>query len=250
MFAACSALVVLFAVGLACSNNRAADAKPAGPEFVGVWVASDGSTITIRSDSSADYKIGGSSVSGGKAEVSEKDKTLRIGLLGMGSPMKLDKAPANGEMTVDGIVYKKGGGRSISQSNQAPTSVPIPSEDKLQSLAKATMMDFNDAVTNDDFATFHGKTAKPLQDSGTPDEMKSEFQSFVDQKEKFYLRQALKDVNAKFSPAPSMGKVEEFDVLTLEGYYPTTPSKLGFKLKYVQEDGAWKLFGINIKTDK
>lgn len=104
------ALCALLAVGLACGGSSAADAKPAGPEFVGAWVAKDGSTITIRSDSSADYKIGGTSVSGGKAEVSEKDKTIKIGLLGMGSPMKLDKPPASGEMTVDGVVYKKNGG--------------------------------------------------------------------------------------------------------------------------------------------
>ena len=39
--------------------------------------------------------------------VSEKEKTLRISMMGMGSPMKIDKAPENGEMTIDGLVYKK-----------------------------------------------------------------------------------------------------------------------------------------------
>ena len=99
-------LCTLMGIGLACSKS-AADAKPAGPEFVGAWSAKDGSTITIRSDGSADYKTGGSSVTGGKAEVSESEKTLKISVLGVGSTMKIDKAPSGDEMTLDGIVYRK-----------------------------------------------------------------------------------------------------------------------------------------------
>ncbi|MBK7934017.1 MAG: hypothetical protein IPK01_11065 [Acidobacteria bacterium] len=88
------ALCALLLVGLACGgSSAAADEKQAGPEFVGAWTSKDGSSITIRSDGSADYKIGGTSVTGGKALVSEKEKTLRIAMLGMGSPMKIDKAP-------------------------------------------------------------------------------------------------------------------------------------------------------------
>lgn len=102
-------LFALVFVGLACGGGapKAADEKQAGSEFVGTWTSKDGSFITIRSDGSADYKIGSTSVSGGSALVSEKEKTLRVSLLGMGSPMKIDKAPENGEMTIDGVVYKK-----------------------------------------------------------------------------------------------------------------------------------------------
>ena len=102
------AFCALVFVGLACGGgSKAADEKQAGPEFVGAWTAKDGSSITIRPDGGADYKIGGSSVTGGTAMVSEKEKTLRISMMGMGSPMKIDKAPENGEMTIDGLVYKK-----------------------------------------------------------------------------------------------------------------------------------------------
>ena len=129
VIAAALAIGLLMIVGLGCGGgSKSTDEKQAGSEFVGAWVASDGSTITIRSDGSADYKIGGTSVTGGKALVSEKDKTLRVSMLGMGSPMKIDKAPANGEMTIDGIVYKKGGGGSSSTSDSG--SKPSPSATK------------------------------------------------------------------------------------------------------------------------
>jgi len=124
------ALFALALVGLACGGGaKAADEKQAGSEFVGTWTAKDGSFITIRSDGGADYKIGGTSVTGGTAMVSEKEKTLRVSLLGMGSPMKIDKAPANGEMTIDGIVYKNGsGGGGSSSSDSKPASTPTPDD--------------------------------------------------------------------------------------------------------------------------
>ena len=106
LFLLVAALAAVVFAGIACSGG-AADAKPAGPEFVGAWSAKDGSTITIRSDGSADYKSGSTSVSGGKAEVSEQEKTLRISLLGIGPKLKIDKPPANDEMTLDGVVYRK-----------------------------------------------------------------------------------------------------------------------------------------------
>lgn len=123
------AIAALFIVGIACGGSGAADAKQAGPEYVGAWVGSDGATITIRSDGSADYKSGGTSVTGGSAQVSEKEKTLKIGLLGLGPTFKIDKAPSGNEMTLDGIVFKKGGSApSSSTTSSAPP--PSRSDDK------------------------------------------------------------------------------------------------------------------------
>ena len=126
------AMFALLVAGMACGGGapKAEDEKQAGPEFVGAWKANDGSFITIRSDGGADYKIGGTSVTGGKALVSEKEKTLRVALLGMGSPMKINKAPANGEMTIDGIVYKSGSGGNTSTSDAKPSPSASPDDDK------------------------------------------------------------------------------------------------------------------------
>jgi hypothetical protein len=36
-------------------------------------------------------------------------------------------------------------------------------------------------------------------------------------------------------------------VLVSKGYYPTKPNRVVFQLKYVDEEGDWKLGGIDIK---
>ncbi len=240
------ALCALLAVGIACGGGaKSEDEKQAGPEFVGAWAAADGSTITIRSDGSADYKIGGSSVTGGKALVSEKDKTLRVAMLGMGSPMKIDKAPANGEMTIDGVVYKKAGGSTTSTSD---AKAEIPSNDKLQTLVKTTFLDFGDAVQAGDFTDFHKKIAKVWRDSSTPAELKDGFKVFVENKENYNFKKAVSPMDATFEPAPAIEKVSGLDALVVKGYYPTKPERANFELKYAMDDGNWKLIGINIKT--
>ena len=102
LFTASIALCALLFVGLACGSNTP---PPAG--YVGVWTSTDGSLITIRSDGSADYKSGGTSVSGGGAVIDEAANTLKITFAGMGPTFKIDKAPDGNQMTLDGIVFKK-----------------------------------------------------------------------------------------------------------------------------------------------
>lgn len=249
LFTLSIAICALLAVGLACGKS-ATDAKPVGPEFVGAWRANDGSTITIRSDSTADYKIGSSSVSGGKAEVSEKDKTLKIGLLGMGTPMKLDKPPTNGEMTVDGVVYKNSGGGSTSSTSSSDVKPEIPNEDKLQTLVKTTFLDFNDGVQGEDFTDFHKKIAKVWRDSSTPEKLGEAFKSFTEDKENFNFKRAVSPIDAVFTPDPAIEKVADLDALVVQGYYPTKPARANFELKYVMDDGTWKLIAINVNTTK
>lgn len=240
------ALCALLAVGLACGGSaKSEDEKQAGPEFVGAWAAADGSTITIRADGSADYKIGGSSVSGGKALVSEKDKTLRVSLLGMGSPMKIDKAPANNEMTIDGVVYKKAGGSTTTTSD---AKAEVPSNDKLQTLVKTSFLDFGDAVQGEDFSDFHKKTAKVWRDTTTPEKLDEAFKVFTKEKAIYNFNKAVAPLDADFSPAPKIDKVQGMDALVVKGSYPTKPQKANFEFKYVMDDGTWKLIAVNVKV--
>lgn len=237
------AAAALLAVGLACGGSAGSgDEKQAGPEFVGAWAAADGSTITIRADGSADYKIGGASVSGGKAVVSDSDKTLRITLLGMGSPMKIDKAPANDEMTIDGVVYKRSGGSTTTEKAE------VPSKDKLQTLVKTSFLEFGDAVQAEDFSDFHKKVAKVWRDSSTPEKLDEAFKVFTEKKEIYNFNKAVAPLDATFSPDPKIDKVQGMDALIVKGSYPTKPQQANFEFKYVMDDGIWKLIGVNIKV--
>lgn len=245
------AICAMLIVGLACGSNT-----PPPPAYVGVWVSGDGATITIRSDGSADYKSGGTSVSGGGAVIDEAAKTLKISLASLGPTFKIDKPPTATEMTLDGIVFKKSGGGSSSSNSSSTTSdtknakPEVPSNDKLQPLVKSTFNDFSDAVQKGDFTDFHKKAAKVWRDESSPEKMADAFESFVDNKDDFNFKPAIAALDATFDPAPSFDKVAGVDALVLKGYYPTKPSRANFELEYTMEDGSWKLIGINVKTTK
>jgi len=234
------ALGALLVVGLACGSNT-----PAPAAYVGFWTGEDGSTVTIRADGSADYKSGGTSISGGGAVIDESAKTLKITFASLGPTFTIDKVPDGGKMTLSGVVYKKGGGSSDSSTSDAKPV--IPSDEKLQTLVKQTVMDFGDAVQSGDFDDFHKKTAKVWRDTSSPEKMLEAFKVFVDNKENFNFKRAIATLDANFSPAPAIEKVSGLDAMIVKGTYATKPAT-NFELKYTMDDGTWKLIGINIKT--
>ncbi len=76
----------------------------------------------------------------------------------------------------------------------------------------------------------------------TPEKLQEIFQSFID-----------KEINiaqiAKLEPVfdePPAINADGF--LVAKGSYATKPSKVFFELKYVDQDGAWKLIGINVNV--
>ena len=239
------ATLAILVVGLACGSNT-----PPPAQYVGVWTSGDGTLITIRADGSADYKSSNSSVSGGGAVIDEAAKTLKISMASLGPTFKIDKAPAGNEMTLDGIVFKKSGGGSDTKSDtkSSDSKSEIPAGDKLQTLVKATFIDFSDAVQSGDFTDFHKKAASVWRDDSSPDEMATAFKVFVDNKEDYNFKKAVSPLDATFSPAPAIEKVSGLDALVVKGYYPTKPQRANFELKYTMDEGSWKLIGINIKT--
>lgn len=241
---------VLFVLGFACGGSG----TPPPSEYVGAWTGNDGSTITIRADGSGDYKSGGTTVTNGSVEIDDAKKELTIKLVGIGPTLKIDKEPSGNKMTLGGVVYTKGGGSSDTKSDtksdsKSDAKPEIPSKDKLQTLVKTSFMDFSDAVQAEDFTDFNKKVAKVWQEQTSPDEMKDAFKVFVDNKADYNFKRAIASLDATFSPEPTIGKVLDLDALILKGYYPTSPARANFELKYVMEDGNWKLVGINIKTE-
>jgi hypothetical protein len=231
---AVSALVL---VGLACRGS----VKPAPTEYVGFWIGADGATINIRADGTGDYKSGGAvntSVSGGTVDIKDAEKTMSIKLLGMGPTFKIDEPPSGDQMTLSGIVYKKGG---------VAAALEMPTEPELQELVKATIMDFNDAVQSGDFSNFYKKAAKKWQEQSTAGEMKEAFKVFIDNKESFDLK-SLSRMKATFEPSPTFEPLVDEKALSLTGSYPTTPKKLRFELKYLKDDGFWKVASIRVRT--
>jgi 2C-methyl-D-erythritol 2,4-cyclodiphosphate synthase len=124
-------------------------------------------------------------------------------------------------------------------------TAPVPSNAELKKLTDNTLLSFNSAVQSKDFEEFYKSTSKLWQEQTTADKLMDIFKSFIDKK--FDIASAVKTVKPIFEPAP---EINSDGVLVVQGSYPIKPDRLEFVLKYVNEQGAWKLIGINVKANK
>lgn len=233
------AVVALIFVVLGCGSST-----PPPSEYVGSWTGEDGTTMTIRASGSADYKSTNTTVDNGAITIDTGAKTLKIGFVGIGPSFTIDKPPSGNQMTLSGVVYKKGGSSDSKSDSSSPKA---PSDDKVQSLVKNTMLDFSDAIKNDDFSSLISKSAKPFREQSSDEKMRENFKGFIDSKMNF---STVRNLTANFSKPPSVDTSGNFDVLIADGSFPTTPNKTKFVFKYINEDGDWKLIGINVDTTK
>lgn len=114
VFSLAAIVAVLFAA-MACGGSNTP--PPAG--YAGSWTGADGTFIAIRADGSGDYKSGNSHITGGSAVIDEGAKTLKISFAGMGPTFTIDKPPAGDQMTLSGVVFKKGGAPSSTTTSNA-----------------------------------------------------------------------------------------------------------------------------------
>ena len=126
-----------------------------------------------------------------------------------------------------------------------PTSEPggkIPSAREARALALESLLAFNRAVQAKNFVTFHKQIASVWQQQITPAQLRKAFADFVDQGVDIG---SIADLQPVFNPAPGL---DEDEFLLLKGYYPTKPNKVQFKLRYIQEEGAWQLVNIAVNV--
>lgn len=122
----------------------------------------------------------------------------------------------------------------------------VPVEAEMQDIVKKTMLDFNDALQQEDFTDFHGSVAKLWQKQTTPDKMKTNFQNFIDGDADFGNIRSMK---AEFTKSGDITRALGVKTLEVEGSYPTSPNATEFKLKYIAEKKEWKLVGIEVYTN-
>ena len=119
---------------------------------------------------------------------------------------------------------------------------PTPPDAELKTLARESLLNFNQMVQTKDSTAFHQSISKLWQDQITPKKLEEVFQSFIDQKIDL-------TVVAKAEPAfASPPAINGDGLLVLEGTYSNAPGQIDFRLKYVYEKPAWKLFGIKVNV--
>ena len=119
----------------------------------------------------------------------------------------------------------------------------VPPEKELKTLVRDSLLAFNDAVQEKSFAGFHKHELSSLwREQMSLEKFTGVFQTFF---EKGYNFSNIKNSDPVFDEPPS---IDSDGVLSVKGSYPTRPNKVSFKLKYIQEKSAWKLFGINVQV--
>lgn len=118
----------------------------------------------------------------------------------------------------------------------------VPSNKEVRGLALDSLLAFNKAIQAESFENFYGRIAELWRQETTPEKLQEIFQSFIDKK--INIAQIAK-LEPAFDEPPA---INADGFLVAKGSYATEPSKVFFELKYVDQDGAWKLIGINVNV--
>ena len=129
-------------------------------------------------------------------------------------------------------------------SAPAALAQKVPSPELQEVLIKASLLSFNDANVTGNYAVFHAKLSKPFRDQFAPEKLADIFKEFRDKHIDFDIVTAKKPINAE-EP-----KVDDRGVLSIKGYFDTTPSRVNYDLAFILSDGEWKLIKIDVNVKK
>jgi len=131
--------------------------------------------------------------------------------------------------------------KSVAGLQEKPSDgSPIPNIEEAGALVVNTTVAFGEAINKKDYSDFHKTLAIEFQEQVPLEKFNSVFSSFVEQGIDLT---PLKNSAVQFSENPSLSSQ---GVLLLEGFFPTTPSRLLFSYKYIKRSGEWKLLGLNL----
>ena len=123
----------------------------------------------------------------------------------------------------------------------AARAAEVPDEEDVKALTDSSLTSFGRAVKKRDFSKFYEEIAGIWQKQTSPEKLEEAFKQFLDKN--IDLPSVVKEMDPVFNhPAAVNGD----DVLVIKGYYPTKPSRVIFQLKYLEEEGDWKLVGIDV----
>jgi hypothetical protein len=114
-----------------------------------------------------------------------------------------------------------------------PTGVR-PSDQEVEKLIEATLLDLDRAMKADDFAEFHGKVAREWREDMSVKVFERVLRKRGQEK---YSLSGLTEATPVFDPAPSL----ERGTLIARGKYRLPDNSVEFHFRYVREGSEWKL---------
>jgi len=120
----------------------------------------------------------------------------------------------------------------------------LPPEKEIRRIVLGAVLNFNDAIQKGDFGDFYKSVSLTWQSQLTEHRLKNAFQGFIDAKVNL---EGAKEVQPVFDPAP---EINGEGLLVASGYYPTTPNRIVFTMRFIYELPHWKLIGLDINLVK
>lgn len=119
-------------------------------------------------------------------------------------------------------------------------SAPVPTDDELEILVKATLLTFNDANLTGNYTVLYDKAAKVFRAQITLQKLVDGFKVYRDKKIN------LESIVTADMDAGNKATINAEGVLTIKGRFKDDEKRIRFDLQYVNEEGGWKMIGINV----
>ena len=120
----------------------------------------------------------------------------------------------------------------------------IPDDDDQDVLIRTTLLTFNDANMTDNYAVMYARSSQQFQSQFTPDKMASAFETFRKNK-LFFEEVATADYDSS-----EKAVIDKEGALVLIGVFKTDELQVKYNLRFVRNDGAWKMIGLNVDATK
>lgn len=153
-------------------------------------------------------------------------------------PLEMTLIKVAGEWRVFSVSGRQAG--AVVQRGPAEEAPTAPAAEELAALATESVLSLNRSIVTGDFSSFYGDISELWRAQTDASELAAAFQAFVDNEIDLGAVGSLEPV---FDSEPA---IDSDGVLELSGYYPTTPVRVVFGLRYVRESTGWELLGIQV----
>lgn len=133
---------------------------------------------------------------------------------------------------------------SAAASLQPAYAIQMPSEDEQDVLVRGALMTFNDANMSGDYAVLWSKVSRQFQTQVPVEKFAPAFEKFRTNA-LFFESVINKKYESREKPA-----IDANGVLTLAGAIKSDEMRVKYQLRFVQNEKAWKLIGINVDVTR
>ena len=134
-------------------------------------------------------------------------------------------------------------GLSVLFGANCASAQSAPSKDDQELLVKTTLLTFNDANLSGNYSVFMAKASKEFQSQFTAEKMAAAFESFS--KGKLDMSDVVTADYDSYEKARIDGTA-----LVLVGVFKTDNLEVKYNLRYLQNDGEWKVSSINVDATR